>query len=152
MFEKVVTHHILGWCTLLTSLCTFHLWTKYYYFINGTYFAAKTHCGALDYDSWTGQPKMVKRDYRHLCLTPLNFIDWKVMLYPESERQTSWIAIDPDCPVLCKEIQIPYFPKPGEVVKTRNGRDFLNLLVTLVQRVQEHQLKLHKWVHIVVST
>lgn len=67
------------------------------------------------------------------------------MLYPESERQTSWIALDPDCPVLCKEIQISYFSKPGEVVKTRNGRGFLNLLVTLVQdqqRVQDHQLKL----------
>ena len=44
------------------------------------------------------------------------------MLYPESERQTSWIAMDPDCPVLCKEIQIPYFPKPGELVQTRNGQ------------------------------
>ena len=64
------------------------------------------------------------------------------MICSTSHNET---VIDPDRPVLCKEIQIPYFPKPGEVVKTRNGHGFLNLLVTLVQdqqRVQGHQLKL----------
>ena len=138
-------HEGTEWLVHLTDIVVYGpIYNKFYYFLNGTYFAARTHRGAVEYDTWTGQPKMVKRDYRRLCLTPLHFLDRKVMLYPDSERQSSWITIDPDCPVHCEQIKIPYFPKPGEVVKTRNSCGFSHLLVTSIQdqeTVQGHQLR-----------
>ena len=133
------------WLVHLSDIIVYSpIMKKFYYFLNGTSFAARNHCGTVEYDTWTGQPKMVKRDYRRLCLTPLHFLDRKVMLYPDSERSSSWITIDPDRPVYCKEIKIPYFPNTGEVVKTRNSYGFSHLLVTSVQDEQTvlgHQLR-----------
>ena len=45
------------WLVNLTPIIVYGpIMKKYYHFLNGTYFAAKTHRGALDYDSWTGGP------------------------------------------------------------------------------------------------
>ena len=38
------------------------------------------------------------------------------MVYPADEAATSYLVVDPDQPVVCREISIPYYPKENEVV------------------------------------
>ena len=51
------------------------------------------------------------------------------MIYPTDESMTSYLVIDPDQPVVCREIFIPYYPQVDEVVHVKSGHlnspDFL---------------------------
>ena len=74
---------------------------KYKTFVDGNYFAAKTfpNSGELDIDKWSGQPKMVHREFRRLCVQPTKFIERKIMLYPVNNSRGSlshYLIIDPD--------------------------------------------------------
>ena len=58
---------------------------------------------------------MIRKDYRRLCVYPLNLLDRKVMVYP-ADSSRSFLVIDPDVPITFKEISIPYYPKANYVV------------------------------------
>lgn len=128
------------WLVQLTDIIVYGpIGNLFHYYLNGTYYSAKTSRGAIEYDTWTGEPKMIRREYRRLCLTPLHFIDRKVMVY-KLDNESSCLMIDMDGPVVCRTVGIPYYPNPGEVVKVKtNG----HLLVETVnnQTVQGHELR-----------
>ena len=104
-----------GWSKLKTVGGSFH------YYFKGKFCAAKTVCDAIEYDTWTGCPKMIPKGYRRLCTYPLALLKRKVMVYPADETMTSYLVIDPDQPVVCWEIAIPYYPKINEVVRVKSA-------------------------------
>ena len=57
---------------------------KYYNFLDGNYYVAKTSCGVPVIDQWTKQPLMIKRHFEHLRVYPLQQLRRKVILYPDS--------------------------------------------------------------------
>ena len=95
---------------------------EYRTFVDGKYFVAKTsRCSAeLDIDAWSGQPKMVRREFRQLCVQPTEFIDRKVMLYPVTNSRGSlshFLTIDPDRLVTCTDVTVPHYPQVDDVVR-----------------------------------
>ena len=94
---------------------------SFHYYLKGKFYAAKTVRDAVEYDTWTGCPKMIPKDYRRLCTYPLALLKRKVMIYPTDESMTSYLVIDPDQPVVCHEIFIPYYPQVDEVVRVKSG-------------------------------
>ena len=82
--------------------------SEYYCFVDGEYYVAKTVSGSVDYDSWTGQPKLIPRQFRCLCVQPLKYVDRKVMLYPIAmgSRQLQYLVIDPEGPVDLEDVAI----------------------------------------------
>lgn len=129
------------WLVRLTDIVVYGPVAKqFHYYLNGTYFAAKNHRGAIDYDTWTGQPKMVKRDYARLCLTPLHLIDRKVMTHPID--RSSWLTVEIDEPVVCRTVHIPYYPHPGEVVRVnKRGPSYILVTDVVGQVVRGHELR-----------
>ena len=95
--------------------------SKYYCFVDGQYYVAKSNGGNVEYDSWTSQPKMIPRQFRRLCVQPLKYIDRKVMLYPLSDRPQQYLVIDPEGPLDLEDVDIPYLPKEQEVVRLTNN-------------------------------
>ena len=105
---------------------------KYKTFVDGNYFAAKTFPNSteLDIDKWSGQPKMVCREFRRLCVQPTEFIDRKIMLYPVNNSRGSlsyYLITDPDCPVICENVTVPHYPQVGDVVRL-NSPDEIKLV------------------------
>ena len=49
-----------------------------YCFVGGEYYVTKTIGGRVDYDNWTGQPKLIPRQFQRLCVQPLKYVDRKV--------------------------------------------------------------------------
>ena len=95
---------------------------SFHYYLNGKFYAAKTVRDAIEYDTWTGCPKMIPKDYCRLCTYPLALSKRKVMVYPADETMASYLVIDPDEPVVCREIAIPCYPKVNEVVHVKSAR------------------------------
>ena len=105
---------------------------KYKTFVDGNYFAAKTFPNSteLDTDKWSGQPKMVRREFCRLCVQPTEFIDRKIMLYPVNNSQGSlshYLTIDPDCLVICENVTVTHYPQVGDVVRL-NSPDEIKLV------------------------
>ena len=75
---------------------------SFHYHAKGKFYAAKTVRDVVEYDTWTGCPKMTPKDYRRLCTCPLALLKRKVMVYPKDETMTSYLVIDPDEPVVCR--------------------------------------------------
>ena len=75
--------------------------------------------------AWTGLPKMIRKDYRRLCVYSLNFLDRKVMVYPADSSRSSFLIIDPDAPITVKDINIPYYTKANVVCVKLNTRTLL---------------------------
>lgn len=109
---------------------------SYYSFIKGTFYAAKTVRGVIETDAWTGLPKMIRKDYRRLCVYPLNFLDRQVVVYPADSSRSSFLIIDPDAPITVKDINIPYYLKANDVVRVK-----LNTRTLLVQAKQVNHEK-----------
>ena len=42
----------------------------YHVFVDGQHYVAKTNHGGIDYDSWTGQAKLIPCQFRRLCYSP----------------------------------------------------------------------------------
>ena len=103
---------------------------KYYYFSDGSYFVAKTSHGEVVTDSWTKQPWLVRREFMHLRVQPMNskLLCRKVMLYPDTRNNHQFLVIDPDGPVQVQHLNIPVYPKIDEVVKF--GSNYQYMLVT----------------------
>ena len=102
---------------------------EYRTFVDGKYFVAKTsRCSAeLDIDAWSGQPKMVRREFRQLCVQPTEFIDRKVMLYPVTNSRGSlsyFLTIDPDRLVTCTDVTVPHYPQVDDVVRLCSPDEF----------------------------
>lgn len=108
------------WVTKIKQMFTYGPVLSKHCFIDGEYYVIKAVGGRVDYDSWTGQPKLVPRQFRSLCVQPLKYVDRKVMLYPVGDRQLQYL-IDPEGPVDLEDIAIPYLPKEQEVVLMNNG-------------------------------
>ena len=94
---------------------------SFHYYLKGKFYAAKTVRDAIEYDTWTGCPKMILKDYHRLCTYPLALLKRKVMVYPADETMTSYLVIDPDQPVVCQEIAIPYYPEVNKVVRVKTA-------------------------------
>lgn len=110
------------WVVKIKQLFTYGpVLSKYYCFVDGEYYVAKTVGGRVDCDSWTGQPKLIPRQFRRLCVQPLKYVDRKVMLYPVGDRQLHYLVIDPEGPVDLEDVTIPYLPNEQEVVLMNNG-------------------------------
>lgn len=85
----------------------------YHVFVDGQYYVAKTSHGGIDYDSWTGQAKLIPRQFRRLCVQPTKLIDQKVMMYPITESPQYYLAIDPESPI----------QESTHTIFTREGKD-----------------------------
>ena len=96
----------------------------------------------VDCDSWTGQPKLIPRQFRCLCVQPLKYVDRKVMLYPIAmgSRQLQYLVIDPEGPVDLEDVTIPYLPKEQEVVLMNNGA-VIHVSAVGSNRVTGYQLR-----------
>ena len=84
----------------------------------------------LDIDKWSGQPKMVHREFRRLCVQPTEFIDRKIMLYPINNTQgllSHYLIIDPDSHVICENVTVSHYPQVGDVVRL-NSSDKIELV------------------------
>ena len=92
---------------------------SYHLFFKGKFYAAKSVRGRVVTDSWTGQPLLIQKDYRKLCVYPLRLIDRKVILYPADMSASSFLVIDPDHPVSVKDITITYYPSINNVVQMK---------------------------------
>lgn len=110
------------WVMKIKQLFTYGpVLSKYYCFVDGEYYVTKTVGGSVDYDSWTGQPKLIPSQFRRLCVQPLKYVDRKVMLYPVGDRQRHYLVIDPEGPLDLEDVTIPYLPNEQEVVLMDNG-------------------------------
>lgn len=71
---------------------------KYYSFVDGNYYKAKSRQGEIVTDPWTGQPMMVPQNYQCLCVQPMEQIDRKLMLYPKPcpNNPQYYLVIDPN--------------------------------------------------------
>ena len=72
---------------------------KYYIFVDGHYFVAKTKTRGreIDLDSWTRKEKMIPKYFSRLCVQPTLLIDRKVMLYPSPNNHNNpnyYLVID----------------------------------------------------------
>ena len=94
---------------------------KYYHFLDGNYYVAKTSHGEAVIDPWTKQPIMVKRHFELFRVYPLQQLLRKVMLFPDRRHHDHFLTIDPDGPLDICEIKIPYFPTTNEVVEFQEG-------------------------------
>ena len=90
---------------------------RYYMFVDGTYYAAKSAGRRIEYDEWTLQPKMIPKEYHSLVLQPTKFIKRKVMMYPSPSQPSCYLTIDPDRPVDTGPSAVPWYPLPGEIVE-----------------------------------
>ena len=107
---------------------------KYHYFIKGTYFSAKSAHRVIETDQWTGQPIMIPRDYRRLCVYPLKQLDRKVIIYPLQSPSNSYLVIAPDQPIICESIHIPYYTNSGDVIQVETTcRSCTYMLVVSVE-------------------
>ena len=97
------------------------LFERYYQFVDGTYFVAKTVRGEVVMDEWTNQPWMVRRQFERLRVQPMKLLCRKVMVYPDIHNSRQYLTIDPDGPVEIKEIAIPVYPKVHGVAKFSNN-------------------------------
>ena len=102
---------------------------RYYYFIDGSYFVAKTIHGEVARDPWTKQPWMVRRQFERLRIQPMKQISRKVMLFPDIRNNEQYMTIDPDGPVRIQKVSVPIYPKPNEVVKFRSPTQTKCMLV-----------------------
>ena len=110
------------WVMKIKQLFTYGpVLSKYYCFVDGEYYVTKTVGGRVDYDNWTGQPMLIPRQFRRLCVQPLRYVDRKAMLYPVGERQPQYLVIDPEGPIDLEDVTIPYLPSEQEVVLINNG-------------------------------
>ena len=93
------------------------------YFGDSLYYVSKTAGETLDFDEWTGLPKLVQRNFRQLCIQPINLLSRKVILY---NAGTYSLTIDPDKPVVSScTVSVPHYPASGEVVELEDKRMFL---------------------------
>ena len=72
---------------------------RYYFFLDGQYYAAKTTRGNIDVDSWTGKAKMIPKNFQRYCIQPTRLLDRKIMLYPDPKNKSSpsfFLVIDPE--------------------------------------------------------
>ena len=72
---------------------------KYYIFVDGHYFVAKTKTRGreIDLDSWTRKEKMIPKYFSRLCIQPTLLIDRKVRLYPSPNNHNNpnyYLVID----------------------------------------------------------
>ena len=102
---------------------------KYFHFLDGNYYVAKTSCGVPVIDQWTKQPSMIKRHFEQLRVYPLQQLRQKVILYPDSTRD-HFLTTDPDGPLEICEVQVPHFPTPNEVVEFKEGEQTKLMRVT----------------------
>lgn len=86
----------------------------YYFFVDGTYFVSKVRGSSVDKDEWTSQPIMVRREFRRLCVQPLQNMCRKVMLY--NFEGNNFLITDPDCLVIPTHIDVPIFPIAEEII------------------------------------
>ena len=82
---------------------------QYHFFVEGKYFILKSRASEVETDDWTGQPVMIRRNFRRLCVQPLSNILRKVMSY--KFEGNNHLIIDQECPVIPADIQVPVFPK-----------------------------------------
>ena len=93
---------------------------KYYSFLDGDYFVAKSCRGEIMYDSWTDQPMMIPREFQRLRVQPLKNLQRKVAMYPMPQNATNpgyFLTIDFDGLPNMDTCSIPYYPKVGDVIK-----------------------------------
>ena len=99
---------------------------EYAHFFNGNYFSAKTLAdGSVDEDEWTIQPKLVRKQYRRLCIQPVRYIERKVMLYAIDTRHNQYLCIDPNHCVSISTIDVPHYPELSEVVEVKGSVYFI---------------------------
>ena len=93
---------------------------EYAQFYNGIYFAARTLAdGSIDIDECTNQPKLVRKQYRWLCIQPVRYIERKVMLYAIDTRHNQYLCIDPNHCVSITAIDVPHYPEVNEIVEVK---------------------------------
>ena len=76
----------------------------YFRFVKGIFYAAKTLRGVVEMDTWTGLPLTIRKDYRRLCVYPLDLLDRKVIMYPADSSRTSSLVVDP---LTIKSVYVP---------------------------------------------
>ena len=119
------------WVMQVTAILVYGpICNQYYHFLDGNYYVAKTSGGVPVIDQWTKQPLMIKRHFEQLRVYPLQQLRRKVILYPDSRRD-HFLTIDPDQPLEIREIHVPHFPTPNEVVEFEEGES------TKLMRVME---------------
>lgn len=135
------------WLATITHLLVYGpINEQHFFFFKGTFFSATTQGNhVLSDKNWTDQPFMVRRDYKRLCVYPLNLVERKVMLYP-SEIRNSYLTVDAD-PIVgpdvsADSVHIPYYPNTNEVVKVDStGQNFLQVASVSDGNVQGYPLK-----------
>ena len=92
---------------------------RYFYFVDGVYYVAKSLSSTqIDVDDWTGQPKLIQRDFKRLCIQPLNLLDRKVILHKNQiSNATYFLSIDLEKPINLLNPVVPHYPSRGEVVE-----------------------------------
>ena len=109
---------------------------RYYTFINGDYYKAKTRNGDVQIDDWTGQPMLIPYTYTHLCLQPTSLIKRKLMLHDCSPCQSTpsvYLAVNIDIFDESKSLDVPTYPKVGEIVRSNCGSS--KVVIIKVQEV-----------------
>ena len=120
------------WVMQVTAILVYGpICNKYYHFLDGNYYVAKTSCGVPVIDQWTKQPSMIKRHFEQLRVYPLQQLRQKVILYPDSTRD-HFLTTDPDGPLEICEVQVPHFPTPNEVVEFKEREQTKLMRVTEV--------------------
>ena len=93
---------------------------------------AKTLRGVVEMDTWTGLPIMIRKDYRRLCVYPLDLLDRKVSVF---------LVVDLDAPLS----RVSMFPTDDVVHVRVNTRRTLLVLATNVDHAQQcfegHELR-----------
>ena len=88
---------------------------NYHLFVDGDYYIAKVSGRNIIMDEWTKQPFMIQQHYSRLRVQPLHLVRRKIILYKASPN--NYLVIDLDQPVVISDVQAPFYPKEGEVVK-----------------------------------
>ena len=111
------------WIVQITALLVYGpVNNAYAHFFNGNYFAAKTLAdGSVHKDEWTSQPKLIRKQYKRLCIQPVRYIERKVMLSTTNTRHNHYLCIDPDPCVSVSTINIPPYPAINDEIEVEGN-------------------------------
>ena len=63
----------------------------------------------------SSQSKLIRKQYKRLCIQPVRYIEHKFMLYTTDTRHNHYLCIDPNHCVSVSSINIPHYPAINDV-------------------------------------
>ena len=102
--------------------------TKYFLFVNGTYFIPTLNNGQIIHHEWTKTPQLIPRTYTRDSIQPTSRIKTKVMIYPEPANivdPSYFLCIDVNNLNLTTEVCVPVYPRVHDNLFVKGTRNQL---------------------------